>query len=255
MDNELVTVLMPMYNTKEMDLRMAIESILSQTYSNIEFIIVNDCSTNGCEIIVEEYSKKDSRIVLLHNDRNLGIEATLNYGIDNAKSNYIVRMDSDDISYKDRIEKQLKFMKTHPEYSFIGGRADFFNSKEGIFRESNFYGEVKKEHFLRGTPFIHPTIMLKKDAIIEVGGYPISNRTEDYLLQMTLYSKGHKGYIIEDKILKYRQDSDTIKRFSKKQRINEIKVKITGFKMLKMKWYQYIWILKPLIAMFYQKNK
>jgi glycosyltransferase involved in cell wall biosynthesis len=246
---ELVSVVMPMYNSKEEELKLAIESILNQTYKNFEFIIVNDCSTNGCEKVVEDYIKKDNRIILLKNEKNSGIEVALNRGIEIAKSNYIIRMDSDDISYENRIEVQMKFLNEHPEYSYIGGRADFFNDTNGIFRESTFSGEIKKTDFLKGTPFIHPTMVLKKDALDAVNGYPISPRTEDYLLQMILFSKGYKGYVIENKVLKYRQNLDTIKRFSKKQRINEVKVKFKGFKLIHIKWYQYIWILKPIIAM------
>ena len=260
MQKILVSIVMPMYNTSENELREAIESILNQTYNDFEFIIINDASTNNCVEVVKSY--QDDRIILLENKENLGIEKTLNKGIKKAKGKYIVRMDSDDISYPKRIEKQIKFLEKHLEYSFIGGRADFFD-ENGIFRESKFQGEVKKEDFLLGTPFIHPTMVLKKEVLDKVGGYPMSKRTEDYLLQMQLFSKGYKGYVIPDKVLKYRQNIDTIKRFSIEQRVNEIKVKWKGFKMMKIKWYQYIYLLKPMIAIciptsiirLYQKKK
>ena len=260
MKNSFVSVVMPVYNTPEKELRQAIESILNQTYKEFEFIIIDDASTNNCLNIIKSYDT--DKIVILQNKENLGIEKTLNKGIRKSKGKYIVRMDSDDISYPNRLEIQIKFLEEHPEYSFIGGRADFFN-ENGIFRESKFAGEVKKQDFLLGTPFIHPTMVFKKEILEKVGGYPISNRTEDYLLQMQLYSKGYRGYIISEKVLKYRQNNKTIKRFSVEQRINEVKVKIKGFKMLKIKWYQYVYILKPIIAIFiprciiklYQKNK
>lgn len=262
MDEIFVSVVMPMYNTNKEQLKLAIESILNQTYKNFELIIIDDYSTNDCCEVVLEYQKIDNRIVLLKNEKNLGIEQTLNKGIEFAKSEYIVRMDSDDIAYLDRIEKQILFMKENPQYDFIGGRADFFN-ESGIFRETKFYGPVKNKNFVLGTPFIHPSMVIKKAALDSIGRYPISYRTEDYLMQMMLIAKGYKGYIMEDKVLKYRQDIDNIKRLSKKQRIAEIKVKLTGFKMMKLPFFYYIFLLKPIIAIFipvglmnyYQKRK
>jgi len=183
MERELVSIVMPIYNEKENDLRQSIESMLEQTYKNFEFIIVNDGSTNGCEKIVEEYMKKDSRIILLHNEKNSGIEITLNNGIKASKSNYIVRMDGDDISYKNRIEIQMKFMKEHPEYSFIAGRADFFNEEEGIFNESTFYGEVHKKDFLKCTPFLHSAMILKKKDVLDCGR--LSNKSKNRRLLTT----------------------------------------------------------------------
>lgn len=263
MEEKLVSVIMPMYNPKENELRLSIESILNQTYKNFELIIIDDCSINGSVNIVKEYMKDNDKIILLHNEKNSGIEITLNTGILNSKSDYIVRMDSDDIAYPNRIETEMNFLIKHPEYDFIGSRVDFFNDNDGIFRTTSFFGEVKKEDFLKGTPFIHPTMILKKSALVKVGYYPISYRTEDYLLQMKLIANGFRGYIIEDICLKYRQDENNINRLNKKQRINEMKVKIKGFRMMKIKWYQYIWVLKPFLAMItpkrliqmYQKKK
>ena len=254
MEEKLVSVIMPMYNPKENELRLAIESILNQTYQSFEFIIVDDCSTNNSVNIVNEYMEKNKKIILLHNEKNSGIEITLNSGIQKAKSDYIVRMDSDDIAYPNRIEEQMCFLNEHPEFDFIGGRAEFFNDKDGVFRTTSFIGETKKEDFLKGTPFIHPTMILKKSIIEKVGYYPISYRTEDYLLQMELIANGYRGYIIETICLKYRQDENNINRLNKKQRINEIKVKFKGFKMMKVKWYQYVWLLKPMIAMLIPKR-
>ena len=97
-------------------------------------------------------------------------------------------------------------------------------------------------------------MILKKSALQKVGYYPISYRTEDYLLQMQLLAQGYRGYIIEDICLKYRQDENNINRLNRKQRLNEIKVKAKGFKMMGVKWYQYIWILKPIIAMMVPKQ-
>ena len=106
--SKLISVLMPVYNTKEEFLRTAIESILNQTFSNFEFIIINDGSTNNAEDVILSY--KDDRIIYLKQE-NQGIVAALNNGWDRAKGEYIARMDSDDISFPDRFEKQIEYLE------------------------------------------------------------------------------------------------------------------------------------------------
>src|SRR6187397_2012165 len=107
MSEPLVTVLMSVYNAEKY-LREAIDSILNQTYRNFEFIIINDASTDGSEAIINSY--KDERIRLISNSQNLRLTASLNKGIDLAKGKYIARMDADDASLPERLQKQVTFM-------------------------------------------------------------------------------------------------------------------------------------------------
>ena len=116
-NSKKISVLMPVYNTKEEFLRTAIESILNQTYSNFEFIIINDGSTNNAEDVILSY--KDERIVYLKQE-NKGIVSALNNGWDKASGEYIARMDSDDISLSERFEKQIEFLENNSEYSLVG---------------------------------------------------------------------------------------------------------------------------------------
>ena len=102
----LVSVVMPNYNTEEEYLRSAIESILNQTYSNFEFIIIDDGSTNDSVSIIESYD--DERIVLIKNTENQGVTRSLNIALDHCKGDYIARMDSDDVSFPNRFEKQVE---------------------------------------------------------------------------------------------------------------------------------------------------
>src|SRR5215472_9201923 len=99
---------MPVYNG-EKHLREAIDSILSQTFRDFEFLIINDGSTDGSVEIIASY--RDPRILLVHNEKNLGLIATLNRGMDLARGEYITRMDCDDISLPRRLEKQVAFME------------------------------------------------------------------------------------------------------------------------------------------------
>jgi glycosyltransferase involved in cell wall biosynthesis len=112
-----VTVLMPVYNSEKY-LKDAIESILSQTFGDFEFLIINDGSTDSSMQIVQSYN--DKRIKLISNERNIGLPSTLNKGIELARGDYIVRMDSDDISLPIRIKRQVDFMDNNPEIGICG---------------------------------------------------------------------------------------------------------------------------------------
>lgn len=116
-----ISILMPTYNTPENYLREAIESILNQTYRDYEFIIINDGSTNNVKDVI--FSYKDERILYVENEQNLGLIKTLNKGISIAKGKYIARMDSDDISKPQRLERTLAFMEANPQVGAVGCHA------------------------------------------------------------------------------------------------------------------------------------
>ncbi len=117
----LVSVVMPVYNPGKY-LVDAIDSILSQTFSNFEFIIVDDASTDGSWKIIKSFAKKDSRIIAFKNKINLGVSLTSNIAISQARGKYIARMDSDDVSTPDRLQKQVDFLKNHPQTIVVGGQ-------------------------------------------------------------------------------------------------------------------------------------
>lgn len=126
-----VTVLMAEYNTKEEELRQSIESILNQTYKNFEFIIIDDFSEDKSMQIIKSYN--DDRIKIYRNDKNIGLAESLNRGIKLASTDFIIRMDTDDIALEDRIEKQVEFAVKHPEYSIVSGKANCFGESRKIF--------------------------------------------------------------------------------------------------------------------------
>ena len=115
--NPKVTVLMPVYNCEKY-LRESIESILNQTFKDFEFLIINDGSSDKSAEIVESYN--DNRINFVQNEKNIGLAASLNRGLDIAKGEYIARMDADDISLPERLEKQVRFMETNPQIGICG---------------------------------------------------------------------------------------------------------------------------------------
>lgn len=241
----MITVLMGMYNTKEEELRSSIESILNQTYKDYEFLIINDACTDNSRKIVLEYN--DSRIRLVDNEMNLGLEKTLNLGLKLAKGEYIARMDTDDISVPERLEKQKEFLDNNKQYSFVGSRVNVFD-EIGVYNKSKVYGEIQKNDLLWGTPFTHPSLMIRKHDIIKAGGYPLYRRCEDYAMEMNMYAQGYKGYIMPEYLLNYRMTSDGYKKKKYKYRVIEAKVKLKYFRKMKIEWYKYFYVIKPLIV-------
>ena len=125
-----VSVLMSVYNEPEEWMRVAIDSILGQTFTDFEFIIINDNPKRKLNReILSDYAKQDKRIVILENEENIGLTKSLNKGLKVAKGKYIARMDADDISLSDRLEKQVNFMEEHPEVGVCGANILCFGDR------------------------------------------------------------------------------------------------------------------------------
>ena len=165
----MVSVLMPAYNAEKY-IGEAIDSILNQTFKDFEFIIINDSSTDKTAEIIEEYAKKDNRIVYEKNDKNMKISKTLNRGMDMAKGKYIARMDADDVSLEDRLEKQVKYMEENPECGVVGTCVLNFKDEDKTKTSENVAPE--DDHMIRlyglyCCQFAHPTVMLRKSVFDE----------------------------------------------------------------------------------------
>jgi len=152
-----VTVLMPVYNAEPF-LREAIESILNQTFTDFEFLIINDGSTDGSEEIIKGYT--DPRIKYYKNEQNLRLIATLNKGIGLARGKYIVRMDADDISLPARLEKQVAFMEENPEVVVCGSWAEVFGKEKTLIRYLAEHEEIMFR-MLYQCHLVHPTIIMR----------------------------------------------------------------------------------------------
>lgn len=159
-----VSVIMPAYNAEKY-IGEAIESILTQTYSDFEFIIINDGSVDGTEKIINSY--KDARIIYMANEKNMGIIVTLNKGLKIASGEYIVRMDADDISLPDRIEKQVEFMDKNMDIGVLGTGlrifGEYIQESERIFKTS---ADELKAELLFNSCIAHPTVVIRKSVIV-----------------------------------------------------------------------------------------
>lgn len=193
MTNPSISVLMPAYNTEKY-VGEAIESVLNQTFKDFEFIIIDDGSTDKTWEIIQEYAKKDNRIVALKNETNLKICKTLNRGIEIAKGKYIARMDADDWSYPDRLERQFVFMESNPNVVISGGTMEVCDESLNVLNRRRYNltdTEIRKKLF-RYSPFCHATTIMKTELVKSVQGYNSElHGAEDYDLYFRLGSYGH----------------------------------------------------------------
>lgn len=164
-----VSVIMPAYNAEKY-IAEAIDSILCQTFRDFEFIILNDCSKDRTEEIILSY--KDDRIVYLKNEQNMGVAATLNKGLAAAKGEYIARMDADDISMPERFERQVNYLDANENTVVLGTLVQIFdeqgNTRQGGYQASP---EQMKIDLLFDSALAHPSVMMRRDVILTLGGY------------------------------------------------------------------------------------
>ena len=178
----LVSVVMPVYNGEKY-LAEAIDSILNQTFTDFEFIIVDDGSTDGSAEIIRTYQERDERVRLLQLERNMGIADARNAGIAVAKGEFIAAMDADDASLPERLEQQVQFLRSHPEIGGLGTMGRVVKCDLATHR-SNFC--VPTHHALIALNYflwygiLGATIMLRREFLIASGGYePGRRRVED----------------------------------------------------------------------------
>ncbi len=187
----LVSVIMPAYNAQEY-IKSAIESILKQTFTNFELIIIDDSSTDKTSTIINSFKKKDSRIKVLKNNSKRNIAYVLNMGIEDAQANSIARMDADDIAMPDRLELQYKLLHSKANIAVVGANIiiiDVYGKKTAIRTYPESSQNLKKCLF-RYSPFAHPVVMFRKDFFEEVGKYnPRYSPTEDLDLWFRLGKK------------------------------------------------------------------
>lgn len=181
----LVSVIIPAYNVAAY-IEESVNSILDQTYKNIEVIAIDDGSNDDTYGILTRLAARDSRLVVVRNDTNLKIVGTLNKAIDMCHGEYIARMDGDDYKYPDAIEAQLRYMHENPEVVLLGGAIDVCDSDMNIINRRLYPlddQEIRSKIF-RYNPFAHPAIFIRKSAL-DSERYEL-NWAEDYDLYFRL---------------------------------------------------------------------
>lgn len=221
-DQPIISVVMAVYNGQKY-LEETIDSILSQTEKRFEFIIINDCSTDGSPEILKKYQELDSRIIVINNEVNLKLPASLNRGIRVAKGKYIARMDADDIALANRFEVQLETMEKNPDLDFIGGLVECFYDDSSI---NNAYADAKSMedihfNFISSSKSLEDTsVLIKKSTYIttRICHSTLFGKTsvfrdlmytedvfaEDWDLYNRALTRGYKISKVPELILKYR---------------------------------------------------
>lgn len=185
-----VTVLMPAYNAAEY-IREAIDSVLRQTFTDFELLIINDGSEDETEAIIRSYT--DPRIRLFSQE-NQGVAGALNYGLQHARGKYIARFDADDICYPERLQIQYAYMEAHPGCVLLGGASDYID-KDGQYlfewQPAAYETETIRQQITSACPFDHPTVIYVKEVALKAGGYPTGAiHFEDHLFWTRFFDFG-----------------------------------------------------------------
>lgn len=220
-ERPLISVIMPVYNTKESFLRESIESILNQTYKKFELIIVDDCSTKPIRDIVSSYH--DSRIQFYQLLENQGASQARNTGINRASGKYIAVQDSDDISRPNRLQAQVLYMESHPDVGVLGGAYSVFpQSKEQVITKFGSDDYLNTFALLKASPFGHSTVMIRKSVLDETGiRYDPTAKCDDFKLWMDLLDKT-KFMNLPKVLVDYRWHGDNTSNQNKEELAIEI---------------------------------
>jgi len=229
MQSPLLSVIMPVYNGEKY-LSETIESILNQTFTDFELLILNDNSTDGTQAIIENYQQKDSRIKVIVKEANVGPANLRNEGFSLSKGEYIALMDADDIALPTRFEKQVQVLNAKPEVGVCGTWFTFFGGKKDkTVRQPENHAKIKVS-FLSSCSIGNPTVMVRKSAL---GAYRFENQyvpVEDYDLWSRMIT-ATDFYIVQESLLKYRQHDSNISK-TKIENVNR-SVRAVKINMLK----------------------
>lgn len=256
--DELISVVMGVrYQRPSIDLLIrAVNSILQQTYSELEIIICERDSVKEAKNYLLQLSQQEPRIKLIDGSLASSFSEQLNICIENAHGNWIARMDDDDYSHPNRLEKQLNFLKEHEDIAFVGCNSKLMQDGEVIgIQTSPEYPETND--FLFNQPFIHPSVMFRRDALKLVEGYSNimrCNRCEDFDLFMRLYRNGFRGANLQTPYFTYTLPERGITTRSMSDRVNEMKTRFVCFRECKMFPKAIPYVIKPIVVGFLPKK-
>lgn len=248
--NKKISIIMGIYNCAT-TLPEAIDSILAQTYTNWELILCEDGSSDNTYAVAEQYRQRfPDKIILLKNEKNLGLNKTLNRCLESATGDYIARMDGDDLSIPTRLEKEARFLDEHPDISIVSCPMIYFD-EHGDWGRGNAIENPTKTDFVRGTPFCHAPCMVRAEAYRKVNGYSENQRTlraEDYYLWFCMYAAGFRGANLTEPLYKMRDDENAYRRRKFRYALNESYVRLNGYRMLGLPIYCYLYVVRPILV-------
>ena len=218
-----ISVIMSVYNGEDY-LEEAIDSVINQTFKDWELIIINDCSTDGTEEILNKYKEKDERIVVSPNEVNLKLPSSLNKAIDLAKGKYIARMDADDICLPDRLKKQYEFMESNPDIDLSSCR--FMTLKNGTVSSGGGGGRWDRDAInallLFTNPILHPGVIGKSEMLKKLKYDTSLTCTEDLEIWTRVAKEGYKMMIQGEYLMLYRLHDKQITETTKNRQYKEV---------------------------------
>lgn len=245
-----ISVLMGIYNCAD-TLGAAIDCILAQTCTDWELILCDDGSWDSTLSVAQSYRQRyPEKIRLLKNEKNRGLNYTLNRCLSVATGQFIARMDGDDLCMPDRFEKELKALEENPTMAVVSTPMEYFD-ENGTWGIGTAIARPKARDLLYGTPFCHAPCMARREAILAVGGYTDDEkylRVEDYDLWVKLYAAGFRGMNLAEPLYRMRDDRNATARRKFKHRINEARVKAKAVRLLKLPVWGYVYALRPILV-------
>ena len=246
----VISVIMGIFNCGD-TLSEAIECIVNQTFSDWELIMCDDGSNDDTyEIAISYKEKYPEKIIVLQNEKNRGLNYTLNKCLKQAKGKYIARMDGDDRCDKERFAIEINVLEKEPEISIVSTDMEFFD-ESGVWGKISHPEYPMPEDFVKESPFCHAPCMVKREAYMKVKGYSVSDkllRVEDYHLWIKMYKCGYRGKNIHKCLYQMRDDRNAYSRRSFKNRLNEYYVKRLAIRTFRLKKWNYLLALRPIIV-------
>lgn len=214
-----VTVLISVFNG-ECFLRETLDSVLAQDFKDFEVLVINDGSTDGTPSILAEYSA-DPRFRVIDQE-NRGLVYSLNRGLEAARADLVARLDADDIALPHRLSRQVEFMRDHPEVALLGSAITLID-KDGRTLKEVVYptGSAVKSSLSRYCAIAHPSAMMRRSPVLELGGYrPAFRHAEDYDLWLRI-SERHSIDNLKEALILYRQHEGNVSvRFQEQQTLS-----------------------------------
>lgn len=245
-----ISVLMGIYNCAG-TLAEAIGCILAQTEPDWELILCEDGSTDGTWAVAERYRDQyPDRIVLLRNEKNMGLNYTLNRCLAAARGEFVARMDGDDRCEPTRFAKQLAVLEAQPELAVVSSTMTYFD-ENGTWGSCRVLEAPQPRDFLYGTPFCHGASMARRAAVQSVGGYTEEARflrVEDYDLWVKLYAAGFRGVNLPEPLYHMRDDRNAVARRKFRYRINEAGAIAKAVRLLELPLWGYVYALRPILV-------
>lgn len=245
-----ITVLMAIYNCAP-TLVEALDSLMNQTYKDFKVVLCDDASKDNTYEVAQEYIKKyPDHFILIRNEENRGLPYSLNRCLEYADTEYVARMDGDDISKPERFQKEIEFLDSHPEYALVSCPMEYFD-ETGVFRIGKTTPIPSKKNFINATPHSHAPAMIRTGIMGEVGGYTVkrwTRRGQDVHLWAKIYSHGFQGYNLKETLYLMRDDKAAFKRRSLREAFYSFRRDYDIYSKLKIPKYYLILDVKGILV-------